>query len=64
VPEPDGAAALRVQRAMLQRGVVVELGGRADSVVRFLPPLVIDADQLDRVVEAFAAALPEAVAPR
>jgi len=57
VPEPDGQLAARVQRAMLDRRVIVEVGGSADAVVRFLPPLVIGPDHVDRAVDAFAAAL-------
>ncbi|SDU16151.1 diaminobutyrate--2-oxoglutarate transaminase family protein [Jiangella alkaliphila] len=57
VPVPDGWLAGRVQRAMLERGVIVEVGGSHDAVVRFLPPLVISDDELDRVVDAFGAAL-------
>jgi diaminobutyrate-2-oxoglutarate transaminase len=57
MPEPDGALAAHVQRAMLERRVIVEVGGRADAVVRFLPPLIIEPHQIDRIVEVFAAAL-------
>ncbi|PZF82675.1 diaminobutyrate--2-oxoglutarate transaminase family protein [Jiangella anatolica] len=57
VPVPDGWLAARVQRAMLERGVIVEVGGTHDAVVRFLPPLIITDDELDRAVEAFGAAL-------
>lgn len=57
VPEADGATAGFLQRAMLDRRVIVELGGRADAVLRFLPPLIIGPDEVDRVVEAFAASL-------
>jgi hypothetical protein len=57
VPEPDGALAARIQRAMLDRKVIVELGGRSDAVVRFLPPLIVEPAHVDRIVEAFAAAL-------
>ncbi len=32
-----------VQRECLKRGLILELGGRHGSVVRFLPPLVITA---------------------
>ena len=46
-----------LQRAMLDRGVIVEVGGRSDAVVRFLPPLVIGPEEVDRVVDAFAASL-------
>lgn len=56
-PPADGSLAAMVQRGMLDRGVIVEVGGRADAVVRFLPPLIIDEPIVDRVVEAFAAAL-------
>ena len=42
---------------MLERRVIVEVGGRADAVVRFLPPLVIGPEQIDRVADAFGAAL-------
>lgn len=57
VPAPDGSLAARVQRAMLDRGVIAELGGAGDAVVRFLPPLVISAAQAARVVGVFADAL-------
>ena len=59
VPVPDGAAARHVQQAMLDRRIIVELGGRADAVVRFLPPLIIQPDHVDRIVEAFAESLRE-----
>ena len=51
--QPDGGLARRVQQEMLARGVIVEVGGRHDAVVRFLPPLVIDEPVVDRVAEAF-----------
>ncbi|MBB5787757.1 diaminobutyrate--2-oxoglutarate transaminase family protein [Jiangella mangrovi] len=57
VPVPDGWLAARVQRAMLENGVIVEVGGSHDAVVRFLPPLVITDEEIDRVVDAFGAAL-------
>jgi diaminobutyrate-2-oxoglutarate transaminase len=56
-PEPNGPAAARLQRALLERGVIVELGGRDDAVVRFLPPLIISPEQVEQVIEAHAAAL-------
>ncbi|WTI18373.1 diaminobutyrate--2-oxoglutarate transaminase family protein [Streptomyces sp. NBC_00820] len=55
---PDLAAA--VQRECLHRGLIVELGGRHNSVVRLLPPLTISDEQaaavLDRLSDAVAAA--------
>ncbi|MGW1286260.1 diaminobutyrate--2-oxoglutarate transaminase family protein [Streptomyces sp. NPDC002586] len=54
---PELAAA--VQRECLQRGLIVELGGRHSAVVRLLPPLTISDEQaaavLDRLVDAVAA---------
>ncbi|UUM31676.1 pyridoxal phosphate-dependent class III aminotransferase [Vibrio japonicus] len=53
-PVSDGALTLRIQRAALERGLMVEKGGRDGSVVRFLPPLIISFEQIDfalRVLE-------------
>lgn len=36
---PAGELASQVQRGVLRRGLIVELGGRHDCVVRMLPPL-------------------------
>jgi diaminobutyrate-2-oxoglutarate transaminase len=67
--DPDGVAdesgalptapglARRVQTGCLDRGLIVELGGRDGAVVRFLPPLVITAEQVDAVAERFADAV-------
>ena len=49
VPRPDGALAGAVQRAMLELGVLVEIGGRDGAVVRFLPPLIVAPEQIDRI---------------
>ncbi|NED94878.1 diaminobutyrate--2-oxoglutarate transaminase family protein [Phytoactinopolyspora alkaliphila] len=57
VPVADGSLAAAVQRQMLQHGVIVEVGGGRDAVVRFLPPLTVTEGQLDRVVSAFGSAL-------
>jgi len=51
-----------VQRECLKRGLILELGGRHGGVVRFLPPLVISAAQIDQVAEIFGRALAAAVA--
>ncbi|HHW2780581.1 TPA: aminotransferase class III-fold pyridoxal phosphate-dependent enzyme [Pseudomonas aeruginosa] len=61
-PPTDGALASRVQRECLRRGLILELGGRHGSVVRFLPPLIIGAEQIDEVARRFARALGAALA--
>ncbi|RQW63457.1 pyridoxal phosphate-dependent class III aminotransferase [Vibrio viridaestus] len=53
-PKADGALTLRIQRAALERGLMVEKGGREGSVIRFLPPVIISFEQIDfalRVLE-------------
>lgn len=47
----------RVQQECLRRGLILELGGRHGSVVRFLPPLIITAAEIDEVVDIFGRAL-------
>lgn len=67
--EPDGvpdaagarpaapALAQRVRAEALERGLIVELGGRHDAVVRLLPPLTITDEDADAVVERLADAI-------
>ncbi|MDT8912360.1 diaminobutyrate--2-oxoglutarate transaminase family protein [Amycolatopsis sp. PS_44_ISF1] len=54
---PDPARAAGIQRSALNRGLIVELGGRADAVVRLLPPLTIDAPTVDLALEILAGAV-------
>ncbi|WP_326618088.1 diaminobutyrate--2-oxoglutarate transaminase family protein [Streptomyces decoyicus] len=57
----DPRLAAAVQHACLERGLIVELGGRHSAVVRLLPPLTITDEQaeaiLDRLADAIAAAV-------
>ncbi|CAH0526353.1 pyridoxal phosphate-dependent class III aminotransferase [Vibrio hippocampi] len=46
-PASDGELTLKIQRAALERGLMVEKGGRDGSVIRFLPPLIISFEQID-----------------
>jgi diaminobutyrate-2-oxoglutarate transaminase len=43
-----------VQRAALDRGLIVELGGRHDAVVRLLPPLNVTRGTLDQALTILA----------
>jgi diaminobutyrate-2-oxoglutarate transaminase len=60
-PPADAALASQLQRECLRRGLILELGGRHGAVVRFLPPLIITAEQVDEVARIFGAALAAAV---
>ncbi|SIT01098.1 diaminobutyrate--2-oxoglutarate transaminase [Achromobacter sp. MFA1 R4] len=58
MPQPAAPRlASAVQAECLRRGLIIELGGRHGSVIRFLPPLIITARQIDRVFEIFEASL-------
>lgn len=57
------ALAARVRQEALRRGLIVELGGRHDSVLRLLPPLTITDEQAEAVLDRLGAAI-EAAARR
>ncbi|MCK7626150.1 diaminobutyrate--2-oxoglutarate transaminase family protein [Streptomyces sp. RS10V-4] len=57
----DPALAAAVQQACLDRGLIVELGGRHSAVVRLLPPLTLTDEQADAVLDRLADALAAAV---
>jgi diaminobutyrate-2-oxoglutarate transaminase len=45
--------ARRIQQKALDRGLILELGGRLGSVVRFLPPLIVTPTQIDDIATIF-----------
>ncbi len=63
--EPDACGArpaapqfaVQVREACLERGLIVELGGRHDAVLRLLPPLTITDEQAEAVLERLAEAI-------
>jgi diaminobutyrate-2-oxoglutarate transaminase len=57
--EPNTVAAAQVQRSAIERGLVVERGGRGDCVVRLLPPLNVSRETVDQALEILDAALTE-----
>ncbi|MBX8606376.1 diaminobutyrate--2-oxoglutarate transaminase [Pseudomonas cichorii] len=62
VPAADTALAQAIQRQCLHLGVILELGGRHGAVVRFLPPLIIQAEEIEVLVSIFQVALEKAIA--
>ncbi|MFD8996380.1 diaminobutyrate--2-oxoglutarate transaminase [Streptomyces abikoensis] len=58
----DPHLAARVRAACLSRGLIVELGGRHDAVLRLLPPLTITDEQAEAVLDRLADAIEEAAA--
>lgn len=55
-PPTNGRLASALQLACVRRGLIVELGGRGGSTMRFLPPLIITEHEIDHVAEILAAA--------
>ncbi|MFG6496490.1 aspartate aminotransferase family protein [Fictibacillus sp. UD] len=49
--------ASRIQRECFNRGLILEVGGRHGSVVRFLPPLIITEKQMNEVIAIFTDAV-------
>jgi len=66
-PAPNGSypanpeLASKIQRECFNRGLILEVGGRHSSVVRFLPPLIITEEQMNEVIAIFKAAVRAAV---
>uniref|UniRef100_UPI0030D7B058 diaminobutyrate--2-oxoglutarate transaminase n=1 Tax=Pseudomonas sp. RL_15y_Pfl2_60 TaxID=3088709 RepID=UPI0030D7B058 len=61
VPPANSALASAIQQQCLRLGIILELGGRHGAVVRFLPPLLIQAEEIDLLVERFQQALDQAL---
>ncbi|HEY6397765.1 MAG TPA: aminotransferase class III-fold pyridoxal phosphate-dependent enzyme, partial [Solirubrobacteraceae bacterium] len=62
--EPNRSAAVAVQRGALERGLIVELGGRDDAVVRLLPPLNVTRATVDQALAVLREALAAAARAR
>lgn len=60
-PAAHPALASAIQAECLKHGLILELGGRHGSVIRFLPPLIITEPQLDHVFEIFTVAVTAAL---
>ena len=64
-PESGAAApdlASRIQRLALEHGLILELGGRYDAVVRMLPPLNVSRATLDQALGILRETLAQAAA--
>ncbi|MBO8164002.1 MAG: aspartate aminotransferase family protein [Brevibacillus sp.] len=50
----------RIQQECIKRGLILELGGRHGSVVRFLPPLTVTDEQINQIADIFSEAVAQA----
>lgn len=57
LPRCGPKMAQQIQHECLRRGLIVELGGRSGSVVRFLPPLIVTKSEIDAIVDRFQEAV-------
>jgi 4-aminobutyrate aminotransferase len=55
--EPDAATAQRAHREATERGLLLLTCGAYGNVVRMIPPLVVDATQIDEAVQIWAEAV-------
>lgn len=58
--KPDAAAASRVHAAAAERGLLLLTCGPFGNVVRMIPPLVVNAEQVDEALELWNGALEDA----
>jgi len=56
-PPTHGKLASALQHACIRRGLIIELGGRDGSTMRFLPPLIISEHEIDHIAAILDAAL-------
>ncbi|ELR66242.1 Siderophore biosynthesis diaminobutyrate--2-oxoglutarate aminotransferase [Photobacterium marinum] len=54
---PDGNLAKRIKKYCFDHGLIIETGGRDDSVIRFLPPLNIKREEIIEAVRTLEDAL-------
>ncbi|MEM1506036.1 aspartate aminotransferase family protein [Domibacillus sp. 8LH] len=54
--------AKKIQQECLNRGLILEVGGRFGTVIRWLPPLIISKEQIDDVLQRFYEAITSAEA--
>ncbi|MCC6030450.1 MAG: hypothetical protein LM586_02250, partial [Desulfurococcales archaeon] len=50
---PAREEAKKIMRKMFDEGVLVGIGGVYGNVIRIQPPLVIEYEKLDKILEAF-----------
>ncbi|HSQ16412.1 MAG TPA: aminotransferase class III-fold pyridoxal phosphate-dependent enzyme, partial [Anaerolineales bacterium] len=55
--EPDADTAHAILAACLERGLLLLTCGTFDNVIRWIPPLVVTPEEIERGVEIFASAL-------
>jgi 4-aminobutyrate aminotransferase len=55
--EPDKAAAKNLVHACLDRGLMLLTCGPWDNTIRFMPPLVVSAEEIDSALDMFKKSL-------
>jgi len=58
---PDGTLAAAVTRGCQERGLLLLRCGRDGSVIRWIPPLIVDRESIDKALDIFTEALRAAI---
>jgi diaminobutyrate-2-oxoglutarate transaminase len=56
-PERFEKLSRKIQAECFSRGLIIEIGGRQSSVLRFLPPLTVTSEQVNHICEIFKEAV-------
>jgi len=54
---PDGDKAMQLLDSMLEKGLLAYIAGRWGQVVRFIPPLIVAEEEINRAIEIIDASL-------
>lgn len=62
--DPDAALTARIRERALEKGLILLSCGVEKNVIRFIPPLIVDRNQIDAAARIFTESLEEALAAR
>ncbi|WP_018300611.1 diaminobutyrate--2-oxoglutarate transaminase family protein [Fangia hongkongensis] len=55
----DGQKAMSIKKLCFQKGLIIELGGRHSATLRFLPPLILTKEDVDKIIQIVDESLKE-----
>lgn len=58
---PDAAIVARIQKKALEKGLILLTCGVSKNVIRFIPPLIVEKDQIDRAMTIFSESVEESL---
>lgn len=58
---PDAAIVARIQKKALEKGLILLTCGVSKNVIRFIPPLIVEKDQIDQAMTIFSESVEESL---